>query len=147
MGCDMRVLGLDLGERRIGVAISDPLGITASGVEVIQRAGLDRDLARLSALIGENEVGEVVVGLPRHMNGSMGEAARKAQEFAAMLEARLEEMGLAPRFTFWDERLSTVAAQRALLEGDMSRAKRKQVVDKVAAAIILRAYLDSKPRA
>ncbi|MCL4514634.1 MAG: Holliday junction resolvase RuvX [Firmicutes bacterium] len=143
----MRVLGLDLGERRIGVAISDPLGITASGVEVIQRAGLDRDLARLSALIGENEVGEVVVGLPRHMNGSMGEAARKAQEFAAMLEARLEEMGLAPRFTFWDERLSTVAAQRALLEGDMSRAKRKQVVDKVAAAIILRAYLDSKPRA
>lgn len=147
MGCDMRVLGLDLGERRIGVAISDPLGITASGVEVIQRAGLDRDLARLSALIGANEVGEVVVGLPRHMNGSMGEAARKAQEFAAMLEARLEEMGLAPRFTFWDERLSTVAAQRALLEGDMSRAKRKQVVDKVAAAIILRAYLDSRPRA
>ncbi len=143
----MRVLGLDLGERRIGVAISDPLGITASGVEVIQRAGLDRDLARLSALIDQNEVGEVVVGLPRHMNGSMGEAARKAQEFAVMLEARLKEMGLAPRFTFWDERLSTVAAQRALLEGDMSRAKRKRVVDKVAAAIILRAYLDSKPRA
>ncbi|MGE5575724.1 MAG: Holliday junction resolvase RuvX [Syntrophothermus sp.] len=142
----MRVMGLDLGERRIGVAISDPLGITASGVEVIQRAGLVQDLARLGALIRENEISEVVVGLPRHMNGSLGEAAQKVQEFAGMLQARLKEEGLAPRFTFWDERLSTVAAQRVLLEGDMSRARRKQVVDKVAAAIILRSYLDSRRR-
>lgn len=134
----MRVLGLDFGERTIGVAVSDPLGITAQGVEVIRRRGLERDLARLGEIAGEFGAGRVVVGLPRNMDGTLGPRARKSLEFAAAIREvlRLD-------VDTWDERLSTVAAERALLEADLSRGKRRRVIDLTAAVLILQSYLDS----
>jgi len=110
-------------------------------VEVIRRAGWERDLARLRALCAEYRVGEVVVGLPRHLNGSLGERAGQAMDFARRLE---EALGL-PVHT-WDERLTTVAAERTLLEADLSRARRRKLIDRMAAAIILQGFLDSRGR-
>ncbi|MGI6149395.1 MAG: Holliday junction resolvase RuvX [Firmicutes bacterium] len=133
----MRILGLDVGERTIGVAVSDALGWTAQGVTVIRRQNLQADLNALRALVNEYEVGKFVVGLPRRTDGSYGPEAEKVRAFARKLEG---ELGLPVEY--WDERFSTAAAEKALLEGDVSRAKRKQVIDKVAAVVILQAYLD-----
>lgn len=138
----MRVMGLDFGQKTIGVAVSDEMGWTAQPVTVIRRQGVKKDLAELNKLTDEFQVTEVVMGLPKNMNGSQGEMADKARDFGQKLA---EALGLP--VTYWDERLSTVAAERVLLEGDVSRRKRKQVIDKVAAAIILQAYLDSRPAA
>lgn len=132
-------MGLDVGDKTIGVAMSDETGLIARGVEVIRRAGWERDLARLRALCDEYRVGEVVVGLPRRLNGSLGERAGRAMDFARKLH---EALGL-PVHT-WDERLSTVAAERTLLEADMSRARRRKIIDRMAAAIILQGFLDSR---
>lgn len=131
-------MGLDVGERTIGVAVSDPLGITAQGVEVIRRRTLDADFARLAELVRIYGVGGIVVGLPRNMNGTLGERGEAAREFAAECRGRLQ---LPVRE--WDERLSTVAAERSLLEADVSRAGRKRVIDMIAAAIILQNFIDS----
>ncbi len=133
----MRIMGLDLGDRTIGVAVSDLLGVTAQGVETIRRSKLE--LERLRELIRLYEVGEIVIGLPRNMDGSMGPRAEKTLEFAKRLS---EDLALPVRS--WDERLTTVAAQRSLLEADVSRAKRKQVIDKMAAMLILQGYMDSR---
>ena len=133
----MRILGLDVGERTIGVAVSDALGWTAQGVTVIRRQNLQADLNALRALVNEYEVGKFVVGLPRRTDGSYGPEAEKVRAFARKLEG---ELGLPVEY--WDERFSTAAAEKALLEGYVSRAKRKQVIDKVAAVVILQAYLD-----
>lgn len=135
----MRWLGLDVGDKTIGVAVSDPLNITAQAVEVIRRRTDDADFARLGELVRQYEVTGVVVGLPRNMNGTLGPRSDLVRAFAALTAERL---GLPVRE--WDERLSTVAAQRSLLEADMSRAGRRKVVDKVAAAIILQNFLDSE---
>lgn len=135
----MRVLGLDVGTKTIGIAVSDPLGWTAQGVTVIRRSSREKDLRELRSLLDEYEVEKFVVGLPRRTDGSYGPEADKIYEFGAELE---REFGLPVEY--WDERFSTVAAQRVLLEGDVSRAKRRQLVDKVAATVILQAYLDRK---
>lgn len=136
----MRIMGLDLGDKTIGVAISDPLGWTAQGIEVIRRDGdTDRELNRLRELVAEYGVELVVLGLPRNMNGTLGERGEKAKAFAGEIQK-----ALSMPVELWDERLSTVAAERILLEADTSRAKRKKVIDKVAAAIILQGYLDAR---
>lgn len=135
----MRILGLDVGERTIGVAVSDGLGLTAQGVTVIRRRDLQADLEELGRLVQEYSVGKIVVGVPRRTDGSYGPEAEKVRAFARKLEG---EFNLPVEY--WDERFSTAAAERILLEGDVSRAKRKQVIDKVAAAVILQAYLDGQ---
>ncbi|TCX50420.1 Holliday junction resolvase RuvX [Dehalobacter sp. 12DCB1] len=132
-------MGLDLGEKTIGVAMSDPLGITAQGVEVIRRTGKEKDREELARLIREYEVDEIVLGYPKNMNGTLGERAKLTEVFAE----ELREEYLLP-VKLWDERLSTIGAQRALLEADLSRAKRKKVIDKMAAVFILQGYLNSK---
>ncbi|HBV95728.1 MAG: Holliday junction resolvase [Peptococcaceae bacterium BICA1-7] len=134
----MRIMGLDLGDKTIGVAVSDPMGWTAQSIEVIRRQGsIDVEIRRLGELITEYGVELILLGLPKNMNGTVGDQGQKAIQYAGQLEERL---GLPVQL--WDERLSTAAAGRALLEADMSRAKRKKVIDKVAAAVILQGYLD-----
>lgn len=132
-----RIMGLDLGDRTIGVAISDELKWTAQGLEVIRRTSPSRDLARLREIIREHEIEEIVIGLPRNMNGTYGDRAEMSLQYAEELR---RETGLPVKPQ--DERLSTAMAQRALLEADVSRAKRKKVIDKMAAAVILQGYLD-----
>lgn len=132
-----RTLGLDVGTKTIGVAVSDEMGWTAQGVCTLARRGRDADLTALRRLAEEWGAERIVVGLPRNMDGSIGPAARSVLEFADAVKAAL---GL-PVVT-WDERLSTVAATRTLLEADVSRRRRKAVVDKLAAVFILQGYLD-----
>lgn len=132
-----RILGLDIGSKRIGVAVSDELGWTAQGVETITRKNLDADLDRIQELVESYGAETVVVGMPYNMNGSEGPQVRTVR---AMIEHITERIGLPVQE--WDERLSTVAAERALLEANVSRAKRRKVIDKLAAVIILQGYLD-----
>lgn len=134
----MKVLGLDIGEKRIGVAVSDELGYTAQGMQVLTRKGLDDDLAVLKELIETAEVSEVVVGLPRNMDGSVGEGAQKILSFANKIEESISVPVI-----LWDERWTTSEATRVLLQADLSRKKRRKVVDKLAAVLILQGYLDS----
>lgn len=133
----MRFIGLDVGTKTIGVAMSDPLGWTAQGLKTIRRRNLAKDLEELGEIITKNQVEKIVVGLPYHMNGSEGASAERARELG---EALREAFNL--EIIYQDERLSTVAAQRVLLEGNVSRANRKKVIDKMAAAYILQGYLD-----
>lgn len=132
----MRIVGLDLGSKTIGVAVSDEMGWTAQPVTVIRRQSVVKDVAEVGRLAGEYETDRVVMGLPINMNGTPGPMAEKARDFGG----RLEQAGL--KVDYWDERLSTASAERVLIEADVSRAKRKKVIDKVAAAVILQAYLD-----
>ena len=137
----MRIMGLDVGSRTVGVAISDALGWTAQGIETVkinedeQVFGLDR----LAELIKEYAVTEIVVGYPKNMNNSVGPRGEASEKYKAMLE---ERFGLPVKL--WDERLTTMAAERMLIDADVSRKKRKQVIDKMAAVMILQGYLDSK---
>lgn len=133
----MRIMGLDVGTKTIGVALSDPLGWTAQGLTTIRRRSLAADLAALKELVRRYGVEELVVGLPRNMNGSLGSQAEAVRAFARHLQA---EVGLPVHFI--DERLTTVAAGRVLLEADLSRRRRRQVIDQVAATYILQGYLD-----
>jgi len=137
----MRILGLDFGSKVIGVAISDDLTITAQPLTSIRRISLEKDLSSILELVAGYQVEEVVVGLPINMNGTKGESARKAEAFIEKLQGRLS-FKIIP----WDERMTTMAAERALLEGDVSRRKRRKVIDQVAAALILQGYLDSRSR-
>lgn len=137
----MRKMGLDYGTKTVGVAISDALGLTAQGIETIQRKEenkLRRTLARIEELVSEYEVDKLVLGFPKHMNNDIGERAKKSLEFKDMLERRT---GL--EVIMWDERLTTVEAERTLIEGNVRREKRKQYIDKIAAVFILQGYLDS----
>ena len=133
----MRILGLDVGDRRIGVAVSDELGLTAQPVETYTRKGYGPDVSHFGELAERYGTRLFLCGLPRNMDGSVGGQAQRVREFAAQLEAA----GYTVRYQ--DERMTTVSAQRALLEADMRRDKRKQKVDMVAAVIILQAYLDA----
>lgn len=136
----MRVLGLDYGSKTVGVAVSDPLGITAQAVETIWRKEenkLRRTLARIEALVSEYQVETIVVGYPKNMNNTIGERAEKALEFKNMLERRT---GL--QVIMWDERLTTVEANRTLIEAGVRRENRKQYLDELAAVFILQGYLD-----
>lgn len=135
----MRVMGLDVGSATIGVAVSDELGYTAQGVEVIRRSGLAKDLERVEALARAYGVEYVVVGIPRNMNGTYGPAAEEVRQFCQALEKKL---GL-PIYEE-DERLTTVAAEKALLEADLSRRRRRRVIDQIAATLILQTFLQRR---
>lgn len=131
-----RVLALDVGERRIGVAVSDPLGFSAQGVETIFTKGLENDLKRIRELSDKYETKRLLVGLPRNMNGTMGPQAERIMEFSkALLAAGFE-------VRHQDERMTTMMANRVLLEGEVRREKRREVVDKLAATYILQSFLD-----
>ena len=133
----MRIMALDVGSRTIGIACSDALLMTAQGIETIRRTSLENDFNRLRELISEYEVHELVVGMPKNMNGTKGERAEKTEEFVEKMKAVIQLP-----VTFWDERLSTVMAERQLIAADVSRKKRKGVIDKMAAVVILQGYLD-----
>ena len=138
----MRIMGLDFGSKTVGVAVSDPLYITAQGVEIIRREQenkLRKTLTRIEELVKEYEVEEIVLGLPKNMNNSIGERAEKTLEFKAMLERRI---GL--NVVMWDERLTTVAADKTMMEAGVRRENRKKYVDQIAATFILQGYLDSR---
>jgi putative holliday junction resolvase len=135
----MRTLGLDVGTKTIGVAVSDALGLTAQTVTTVRRTRLKDDLAALAQLVREHEVQGFVVGLPLNMDGSEGPRAEATRRF---VEALTQALGLPVEL--WDERLSTVAAQRTLLEADLSRAKRREVIDQMAAQFILQGWLDAR---
>ena len=137
----MRVMGLDYGSKTVGVAISDPLGLTAQGIETIERKEenkLRKTLARIEELVKEYEVEKIVLGFPKNMNNTIGERAEKSLELKAMLERRI---GIP--VIMWDERLTTVEAERTLIESNVRRENRKKYVDKIAAVFILQGYLDS----
>jgi len=137
----MRVMGLDYGSKTVGVAISDPLGITAQGIETIERKEenkLRKTLARIEELVKEYEVEKIVLGFPKNMNNTIGERAEKSLELKAALERRI---GIP--VIMWDERLTTVEAERTLIESNVRRENRKKYVDKIAAVFILQGYLDS----
>lgn len=133
----MRIMSLDVGSRTIGIACSDALLMTAQGIETIRRTSLEKDFNRLQELIVEYEVHELVVGMPKNMNGTKGERAEKTEEFVE----KMKEVIDLP-VSYWDERLSTVMAERQLIAADVSRKKRKSVIDKMAAVVILQGYLD-----
>ncbi|WP_439740940.1 Holliday junction resolvase RuvX [Bacillus pseudomycoides] len=137
----MRILGLDVGTKTVGVAMSDEMGWTAQGLETIKineergQFGFDR----ISELVKQYNVDKIVVGLPKNMNGTIGPRGEACQQFAENLRNLLQL-----EVVMWDERLSTMAAERLLISADVSRKKRKQVIDKMAAVVILQGYLDSK---
>ncbi|HMK34497.1 MAG TPA: Holliday junction resolvase RuvX [Desulfomonilaceae bacterium] len=135
----MRILCLDIGSKRIGMALSDELGFTAQGLGVLNCKNAGEDVKRIAALVREHGVTEIVVGIPYNMNGTEGPQVQKVRAFMELI-GRATDIPLRD----WDERLSTVAAERALLEADMSRAKRRKVIDKLSAVIILQGYLDSQ---
>lgn len=138
----MRIMGLDFGSKTVGVAVSDALLLTAQGVEIIRRKEenkLRQTLARIEALIEEYEVEELVLGLPRHMNGTEGVRAELTEEFKDKLERRT---GLP--VVLWDERLTTVSADRTMMEAGIRRENRKEYVDMLAAVFILQGYLDRR---
>jgi putative Holliday junction resolvase len=137
----MRILGLDVGEKRIGVAVSDPLGITAQGLPVIQRRRLKEDLAAIKAICDERHVNEIIVGLPLHLSGRVGQ---KAKEVLGLV-ARLQSVLAIPIKT-WDERLSTLEAQIPLLAAGVSRRKYRSVIDTLSAQVILQSYLNAQRR-
>ena len=136
----MRIMGLDYGSKTVGVAISDPLGITAQGIEIIRRKSenkLRQTLARIEELIAQYQVEEIVLGLPKNMNNTLGDRAEKSLELKETLERRT---GLP--VVMWDERLTTVSANRVLMETGVRRENRKEHVDEIAAVFILQGYLD-----
>ena len=136
----MRTMSLDLGSRTIGVAVSDLTGLIANGVETIRRTSPERDFARISELIAQWEVEEIVLGYPKNMNGTIGERAKLTEAFAKELRGRFAGISV----VLWDERLSTVAAERVLIKADLQRKKRRKVIDMMAAVVFLQNYLDSK---
>ena len=138
---EIRILALDVGQKRIGLAVSDPLGITAQGFRVLPRQGKESDLARLREVAETYGVQEIVVGLPRHLDGRLGNLAPEILELARSLG---EALGVP--VTPWEERLTTQEAERVLIQADLSRRRRRQVVDQLAAVLILQSYLDHRRR-
>lgn len=137
----MRTLALDVGDKRIGVAVSDALGITAQGLETYWRSGsTKRDVAYIVELLGRYAPCRLLLGMPKNMNGTIGEQGEKVQRFAEAIQKEWDG-----ELVFYDERLTTMAARRVLLEADVSRGKQKKVVDKLAAVLILQSYMDSQP--
>ncbi|MFF5995565.1 Holliday junction resolvase RuvX [Lysinibacillus sp. KU-BSD001] len=137
----MRIMGLDVGTKTVGVAISDALGWTAQGIETVKidEEASEFGIERIKALVKEYAVTEFVVGYPKNMNNTVGPRGEASENYKKLLE---ETFGLPVKL--WDERLTTMAAERMLIEADVSRKKRKQVIDKMAAVMILQGYLDSK---
>ena len=137
----MRILGLDFGQKTIGVAISDPFGWTAQGIEIIHRdkeESINKSVERIGEIIKQYGVEKIVLGYPKNMNNTIGERCEKTEAFKKKLEKTFNNIEV----ILWDERLSTIGAERSLLEADLSRKKRKDVIDKMAAVFILQGYLD-----
>ena len=134
-------MGLDIGSHTIGVAISDELGITAQGLKTLRRKSMEEDFKEIATIIGQFEIEKIVVGLPKNMNGTLGKQAETVLKWIKILTDKIP----VPAVT-WDERLSTVGATKVLLEADLSRRKRKKVIDKLAAVLILQGYLDQSRR-
>jgi len=134
-------MGLDYGTKTIGVAISDPFGWTAQGKEIIKRTDINNDLKRLIQFVEEYDVQEIVVGFPKNMNNTIGPMAEEAQRFSELIHKKI-----ALPVHLWDERWTTMEAERILISADLSRAKRKKVIDKLAAVIILQGFLDKRSR-
>ena len=140
----MRALGLDVGQKTIGVAMTDEAGIAAHPLGVIERGGTDTDVSTIQTLVVEHDVNEIVVGIPFELSGKVGHRARRVQEFAKALQAKL---GSAVKLHEQDERFTTAEAERVLLDADLSRQKRQAVIDQQAAALILQGWLDAhRPR-
>ncbi len=137
----MRSLGVDLGEKRIGLALSDEDGIIASPLGTVMRTGDRAAVREIVRVVAEREVGEVVIGLPLRLEGTEGPAAVGARKFAERLGAEV-----AVPIRLWDERMTTALAERAMIEGGARRSERREKIDRVAAAILLQSYLDSRPR-
>ena len=135
----MRSLSLDIGDKTIGIAASDLLNLTAQGVKTIKRVSIKEDLKQLGELISQYDAKILVIGYPKNMNGTEGERCEMVKNFAEKISKTFPNM----KQIFWDERLSTVAAEKSLIAADVSRAKRKKVIDKMAAVYILQGYLDS----
>ena len=136
----MRIMALDLGTRTIGVAVSDVTGLIANGIETVRRTSPERDFSRLEQLVAQWEIGEIVLGYPKNMNGTIGERAKVSEQFAEELKNRFPGISV----VLWDERLSTVAAERVLIDADLQRKKRRKVIDMMAAVVILQNFLDSR---
>jgi putative Holliday junction resolvase len=134
---EVRILALDVGEKRIGLAVSDPLGLTAQGLEVLTRQNPEADLARLVQVARHWGVQQIVLGLPRHLDGRLGTLAPQVLELADSLQKTL-----GVEVVTWEERLTTMEAERVLLQADLSRRRRRRVVDQLAAVLILQNYLD-----
>ena len=134
-----RPLGLDIGEKRIGVAVSDPLGYTAQGVKTIHRESKIKDMKEIEDILIQYEIKKVVVGMPKNMNGSIGPSGEMVKKVAEKIKNKFNI-----ELIYVDERLSTVSAERILIEGDVRRENRKKVIDMVAATYILQTYLDTK---
>lgn len=134
-----RIMGLDVGDKTIGVAVSDPLGFTSQGITTIRRKGIKTDIIELREIIEDYNIEKVVMGLPKNMNNTLGPQGEKVIKFSEKFKAKFEDLEI----IFQDERLSTVSAERMLISSDVRRDKRKQVIDKVAATYILQTYLDT----
>ena len=140
----MKKIALDVGDKTIGVAVSDALNITAQGVTTIERVGIRKDSGKVMDYIREFDCDTVVIGLPKKLDGTDSPQTEKVYEFKTMLENKMRSSGMGNvKIEFYDERLTTVMAEKVLIEADMSRGKRKKVIDKQAAVIILQSYLDS----
>jgi len=137
-----RFLGLDIGTKTIGLALSDVLGMIATPTETLRRGKFMDDSKKLLAMIEQHDVGTLVLGLPLNMDGSEGPRCQSVRQFAANFLAASEKVGMDIDIVFWDERLSTVAAHRVMIDADLSRKRQAEVVDKMAAAIILQGFLD-----
>lgn len=138
----MRIMGLDVGDATIGVAVSDELGLIAHGITTIRRKSLKSDIDSLKNIIFEKDIKRIIVGLPKNMNNTVGPRGEKCLQFANVLKENFPGVEI----VMWDERLTTSAAERTLLEADVSRKNRKKVIDKLAAVLILQGYLDAKNR-
>ena len=140
----MKKIALDVGDKTIGVAVSDALNITAQGVTTIERVGIRKDSGKVMDYIREFDCDTVVIGLPKKLDGTDSPQTEKVYEFKTMLENKMRSSGMGNvKIEFYDERITTVMAEKVLIEADMSRGKRKKVIDKQAAVIILQSYLDS----
>ena len=139
----MRKIGLDVGDKTVGIAVSDPLGFTAQGIRTLERVGIRKDTTKILEMVKEYQCDTIVIGLPKKLDGTDSIQTEKVYEFKNMLENKMRSTGIKDVSIVWqDERLTTVMAERVLIEADVSRAKRKKVIDKQAAVIILQSYLD-----
>ena len=139
----MRKIGLDVGDKTVGIAVSDPLGFTAHGIMTLERVGIRKDTTKILEMVKEYQCDTIVIGLPKKLDGTDSIQTEKVYEFKNMLENKMRSTGIKDVSIVWqDERLTTVMAERVLIEADVSRAKRKKVIDKQAAVIILQSYLD-----
>ena len=139
----MKLIGLDVGDKTVGIAVSDDLGITAQGLMTLERVGIRKDTGKILDLIRKYHCDTVVIGLPKKLDGTDSIQTEKVYEFRTMLENKMRSTGMKDVKIVWqDERLTTVMAERVLIEADLSRKKRKAVIDKQAAVLILQSYLD-----